>query len=88
MPYSTLKLCSSGGAYEAAPQPRLKIDLTDAKQRLEAEGLSVVDARVLLLVSGDPEVTLSRDGRILVKTQDRALADATFQRFLRLLRLD
>ena len=30
----------------------------------------MIDARVLLIVRAEPEVTLSQDGRILVKTLD------------------
>lgn len=88
MPYSTMRLCSGGGAYEAFPQPRLRVDLNDARLRLEATGLSVVDARVMLIVPGQPEVTVSRDGRILVKTRDPREAQATLRRFLSLLAIE
>ncbi|MGA7922888.1 MAG: hypothetical protein WCA77_02810 [Thermoplasmata archaeon] len=88
VPYSTMRLCSGGGSYEAFPQPRLRVDLTDARARLEASGLAVVDARVMLIVAGEPEVTVSRDGRILVKTRDPREAEATLRRFLSLLRIE
>jgi hypothetical protein len=52
---------------------------------LEAQGLSVIDARVMLIVSGPTETTISATGRILFKTPDRSLADRAFARLLPLL---
>lgn len=65
-----MRLCAGGGAFEAIPRPRLALDLAEVKVRLEAAGFSVVDARVMLLLKRESEATLSRDGRILIKTRD------------------
>ena len=78
--YAPVRLCSGKGGYEAVPEAPVRIDLRRARQALEATGVEVVDARVLLIAAIDPEVTLSEDGRVLVKTRDpeaasRALAE-------------
>ena len=47
---------------------------------MEKEGVPVVDARVMLIVSLDPEVTISRAGRLLFKTPDARAAERAFER--------
>jgi hypothetical protein len=85
--YRRLRLCSNSGGYEAVPEPPLRLDLVDARHRLEREGIAVVDARVMLVAALDPEVTISRTGRLLFKTRDVAAADRAFQRLRNLLDL-
>lgn len=87
MSYRTLQLCSSGGAYEAIPSPKLHVDLVRARDTLEKAGRSVVDARVMLIVPGKPEVTLMRDGKIVVKSRDPAEATKAFREVVALLGL-
>ena len=74
--YRSVRLCSSGGGFEAIPERRAALDLGSIAERLRTTGLGVVDARVMLIVATVPELTLSRDGRILVKTSDAARAEA------------
>jgi hypothetical protein len=83
--YRTLRLCSSGGGFEAIPDPPRKVDLSRIRVALEADGLPVVDARVMLIAGTDPEVTISQNGRLLFKTSDSAAADRAFARLLPLL---
>ena len=78
MGYYSLRLCAGGGGFEAVPAPRLSLDLRQAKTRLEARRIPVVDARVMLIAQLDREVTLSRDGRVLIKTKDGAEAARVF----------
>jgi hypothetical protein len=85
--YRTLRLCSSRGAFEAIPDPPLRLDLADARKRLAANGTEVVDARVMLIIRLDHEVTVSRDGRILVKTRDKAAANRIFRQVVQILDL-
>lgn len=85
MSYRTLKLCSGKGAYEAVPDPKRRLDLRLLRARLERSGRSVTDARVMLLVGGDPEVTIMQDGRLVIKTQDADRAETTFRSLLPLL---
>ena len=79
MGYYSLRLCAGGGAFEAVPAPRLTLDLRRVKGTLESHGVSVVDARVMLIAQLEREVTLSRDGRVLIKTKDSAEAAAIFE---------
>jgi hypothetical protein len=80
--YETVRLCSGGGAFEAVPRPKLSIDLAWARSRLEAVGVPVTDARVLLIVRLAQELTLSRDGRVLIKTRDPGEADRLLRELL------
>ena len=80
MSYATLRLCSGRGSYEAIPRPKLSLNLADAAERLRGQGVSVTDARVMLLIGLDAETTLSRDGRVLIKTGDPLLASEVFER--------
>jgi hypothetical protein len=85
--YRTLKLCSGNGGYEALPEPPRPLDLPRARAALERAGIAVVDARVMLIAAMDPDVTLSRNGRILFKTRDAQAAERAFVRLRRLLGL-
>jgi hypothetical protein len=80
--YRTLKLCSSGGGFEAIPDPPRRLNLPAVRAALEHQGLRVVDARVMLIADLDPEVTISQNGRLLFKTADPAAADRAFARLL------
>ena len=83
--YRKLRLCSNSGAYEAIPDPPRPLDLVRVRHALEQEGIAVVDARVMLIVGLDPEVTISRNGRLLFKTRDPATAERAFDRLQKLL---
>jgi hypothetical protein len=85
--YRKLRLCSNNGGYEAIPDPPIRLDLADARRSLERVGVAVVDARVMLIAATDPEVTISRSGRLLFKTQDPAAAERVFQQLQRMLHL-
>ena len=87
MTYSQLELCSGHAAFEAVPRPRLSLDLRRAGQRLRDAGVPVLDARVMLIVQLEAETTVSRDGRVLVKSADRGLAERAFRRLAALLEL-
>lgn len=72
--YAPVRICSGRGGYEAVPESPAHLDLARVARTLASSGLAVTDARVMLIVAMDPEVTLSRDGRVLVKTSDPAVA--------------
>lgn len=78
--YRTLRLCSSGGGFEAIPDHARSLDLARIRAGLEAARVPVVDARVMLIASLEAEVTISRGGRLLFKTPDPAVADRAFAR--------
>jgi hypothetical protein len=81
---SKLRLCSGGGGYELVPEKDRSLDLPRIRRTLEEGGISVVDARVLLIATVGPEVTISRRGRLLFKTSDPDEADRTYERLLAL----
>ncbi len=85
--YRKLRLCSNNGGFEAIPDPPCPIDLARARDRLAAAEVPVVDARVMLIATLPPEVTISRAGRLLFKTRDAADAEAGFARLRALLDL-
>jgi hypothetical protein len=76
--FYTLRLCSGRGAFEAIPRPKLDVDLAQVRRRLEARGVPVVDARVLLIAKLEEEVTVSRDGRVLIKAHNAEHARRLF----------
>lgn len=78
MTYATLRLCSSRGAFEATPEPRLTLDLPAIAARLRSQGVGVTDARVMLLIQLRHEATLSHDGRVLIKCRDPRVAAEVF----------
>ncbi len=82
MTYSELRLCSNRAAFEAIPNPRRPVDLSAVRARIDSEGVPVIDARVMLIAGDAQEVTISRDGRILIKLKD---ADAARRMFVRAL---
>jgi len=73
--YHTLRVCSNRGAFEAVPNGDGVLDLASVRARIEATGVSVLDCRVMLIAQMGREVTIGRDGRILIKTRDRAEAE-------------
>ena len=77
--YRKLRLCSNSGGFEAIPDRPRSLDLGAVRRSLEREGVAVVDARVMLIVGLDPEVTISRTGRLLFKTKDPAAAERAFR---------
>ncbi|MCI4335438.1 MAG: hypothetical protein L3K04_07430 [Thermoplasmata archaeon] len=83
MTYSTVRLCSGGGSFEAIPHPPLQLDLSALARRLEAEGVSVIDARVMLIAKLEQEVTIAQGGRILIKTHDQVQAERVLADVLR-----
>lgn len=71
-----VELCSKRAGYEVTPDQPLDLDLQAAVQRLEDAGFEVLtDAGILLVVQTGPvEVSVFESGRLLVKTDDEALA--------------
>jgi hypothetical protein len=86
--YSTVRLCSSRGAFEAVPQPRLALDLGAVRQELEGQSIPVQDARVMLIVQLSREVTVARDGRVMIKTRDPEEAVAILADLFRRTKID
>jgi len=65
-----VRLCSDRAAFEARTQRRLSLNMDEVKRALEeSEGHEIVvyTPHMLVLKSGKAEITLSRDGRMLIK---------------------
>ncbi len=77
--YRQLRVCASGGGIEAVPEERVVLDLARIGAELRRRGIPVVDARVMLIASMDPEVTIARTGRLLFKTARAAEAEKAFE---------
>jgi hypothetical protein len=71
---ATVRPCQGESATEVLPKESLSLDLTACAQRLEDEGLDVIDAKALLVITGEVRVTLFPSGRMLVHTEDLELA--------------
>lgn len=80
--YRQLELCSGGGGFEAVPTRKLYLDLHRIRAALEAAGVAIVDARVVLIASMEVEVTVSRGGRLLFKTRDPETAARAYEAVL------
>jgi len=65
-----VRLCPDKAAFEALVLRRVVFNMDDAKRRLEEAGnhrVVVFTPHLLVLRRGGAEVTLSRDGRMLIK---------------------
>lgn len=85
--YRQLRLCAHGGGFEALPDPPRPLDLGRIRAALESAGVDVIDARVMLIAGLNPEVTISRSGRLLFKTSDEASARSGLDRLASLVDL-
>lgn len=83
--YHTLRLCAGRGGFEAIPARALRLDLAEVRRKLEGAGISVVDARVMLIAKFEREVTVARDGRLLIKSRSRDEAARIFGKLRALL---
>lgn len=75
--YFMMRPCRTSAAYFATLRKPLTLDLSEAATDLEAKGYRVTDCGVLLILHQEPEVTLYKSGRVLVKTgEERAAREA------------
>jgi len=73
--YSLLKPCKTTAAFEAIPRERLSLDLYRCEEILGAVCTIVANAGVLLVVSDRCEVSIHRNGRLVLKTESREVAE-------------
>jgi len=74
MTYYLLKPCRTATAFISTLKKPSRVDLSAAARRLEDAGWRVSDVKVMLIVEGEPELTLYESGKVLVKTHDEAQA--------------
>lgn len=75
-----LRPCSTSAGFTATPEPPRRTDMARLKRGLLAAGYTmVVDARIILIVrKAGVETSLYDDGKALLKTTDRAAAEAAY----------
>lgn len=65
-----VKPCSDKAAFEARPKRTVTVDMVEAKRAFQmSTGLNIVieTPHIIIVKSKDAEITLSRDGRMLIK---------------------
>jgi len=78
--YFLLKPCRTATAFISTLKKPARVDLSAAAARLEAAGWRVNDVKVMLILGGEPELTLYESGKVLVKTDDEATAKQSVDR--------
>lgn len=74
-----LRPCSTSAGFMATPEQKRRVDMARLKEELTADGFDIVlDARILLLVRKGTESTVYDTGKVLLKTKDRAEAEAGY----------
>jgi hypothetical protein len=79
MSYYMLRPCRTAVGFIATPRGSARLDLKRSGEALRRAGYSVLDVNVLLLIRGEPEITLYESGKILVKTGDECQARAAVE---------
>ena len=80
MTYYLMKPCRTATAFVSTLKKPMRVDLSDAAERLRGTGWRVNDVKVMLILEGDPELTLYESGKILVKTDDAQSARGAIDR--------
>lgn len=80
MSYYLLKPCRTATAFISTLKQSRRVDLAAAAERLRRKGWVVSDVKVMLILEGDPELTVYESGKILVKTDDEGAARASIDR--------
>ncbi|MEA3143206.1 MAG: hypothetical protein QOG31_530 [Thermoplasmata archaeon] len=79
-----LRPCSTSAGFTATPEPPRRIDMERLKAALLRDGyLVVVDAKIILIVRKGVESSLYDNGKVLLKTTDRAAAEAAYADLVR-----
>ncbi|HKZ88884.1 MAG TPA: hypothetical protein VJ300_01360 [Thermoplasmata archaeon] len=74
MTYYLLKPCRTATAFISTLRKPARIDLSEAATRLSGAGWRVNDVKVMLILEGEPELTLYESGKVLVKTDNERRA--------------
>lgn len=80
MTYYLLKPCRTATAFISTLKKPTRVDLASAADSLRKAGLPVNDVKVMLIIGGEPELTLYESGKILVKTDDARAARSAIDR--------
>jgi len=80
MTYYLLKPCRTATAFISSLKQARRVDLGAAAERLRQNGWAVTDVKVMLILEGEPDLTVYESGKILVKTDDEPTARAAIDR--------
>jgi hypothetical protein len=80
MTYYLLKPCRTATAFISTLKQSKRVDLAAAADRLRGKGWAVSDVKVMLILEGEPELTVYESGKILVKTDDEGMARKAIDR--------
>lgn len=80
MTYYLLKPCRTATAFITTLKKPARVELSAAADALRRAGYAVTDVKVMLILGGEPELTLYESGKVLVKTDDAARARAAIDR--------
>src|SRR2546422_5738364 len=80
MTYYLLKPCRTATAFISTLKKARRFPLEEGAMRLKSSGFGVTDLKVMLVVTGDPELTFYESGKILGKTDDEAAAKGAIDR--------
>ncbi len=69
-----MRPCRTAAAYFATLRKPMTLDLEESRRSLEEKGYRITDCGVLLIIHDDPERTLYKSGRILVKASEENVA--------------
>lgn len=83
MPYFMMRPCKTVAGFVAQPRRQTKLDLKTSGAALRSAGYSVTDVEVLLMIRDEPEATLYKTGKVLVKTADERQARAAVEAIYR-----
>jgi hypothetical protein len=72
--YSVLKPCKTSAAFEAIPRERFSLDLDRSEEILKEVCTIVTNAGILLIVNDRCEVSIHKDGRLILKTDSQEVA--------------
>lgn len=74
-----LRPCATSAGFTATPEPARRVDMAALKRRLVADGYAVVvDAKIILIVRKGVESSCYDNGKVLLKTTDRAAAEKAY----------
>ncbi|MGA2103811.1 hypothetical protein [Methanoregula sp.] len=69
-----MKPCKTSAAYEAIPREHLNLDLDQSEEILKNVCTIVTNAGILLIVNDRCEVSIHKDGRLILKTDSQEIA--------------
>jgi hypothetical protein len=80
MAYYLLKPCRTATAFISTLKKSGRVDLGRAAEQLRKLGWVVNDVKVMLILDGEPELTIYESGKVLVKTDDEQVARTAIDR--------